>query len=414
MEQQTIHSLPPILESIKKNGLLLPMQVNTIHRIHLQTGEDPEILMLSLDLVSEKALQDLLGDIYGVESITDPFQLPTEDAVKLLSYENAIKYRCVPQNLSNGTLSVLFRPPIDPEALNKVGKKCKCYIAPNIITELRYRWLLHRFYNAELSWNLIELAEIVLEVENPHRIFNLRSESGNIYDPLSGYNPVLPDDDPLSLHKLPMLEEFESVLDDWRDSGNLIEDNLGDLIEIVAPARLSDTTGGRIHTLQAAFQPLDPASISEKISMVQSRDELPELFYQFGSRTLRNLSLYSCMENFIIGWTGAGLGLLPQRIEGIIVPEDRGTILSDIFAERFFLGRAASTFVNKRILSLFGADIEDTIIGGVVQIKERPVILVLGVIDDESEGPGELQILQDICHALEPVLIRIIRAKKSS
>lgn len=373
MEQQKIHSLPPILEAIKKNGLLLPLQVNTIHRIHLQTGEDPEILMLSLDLVSEKALQDLLGDIYGVESITDPFQLPTEEAVKLLSHENAIKYRCIPQNLSNGTLSVLFRPPIDPEALNKVGKKCKCYIAPNIITELRYRWLLHRFYNAELSWNLNELAEIVLEVENPHRIFNLRAESGNIYDPLSGYNPVLPDDDPLSLHKLPMLEEFESVLDDWRESGTLIEDNLGDLIEIVAPARLSDTTGGRIHTLQAAFQPLDPSSISKKISMIQSRDELPELFYQFGSRTLRNLSLYSCMENFIIGWTGAGLGLLPQRIEGIIVPEDRGTILSDIFAERFFLGRASSTFVNKRILSLFGADIEDTIIGGVVQDRKSVV-----------------------------------------
>ncbi|MBU1412145.1 hypothetical protein KKC22_11575, partial [Myxococcota bacterium] len=210
------------------------------------------------------------------------------------------------------------------------------------------------------------------------------------------------------------------VLDIFREElAGIIEHDLPSYMEATTSDALPESEIDPAATvasrrLDAAWKALDPAKIPELAAGIESREDIPSLFYSFGARAMRSVSLFTCTEGFAMGWTGAGLGVFPHRLEGIIVPEDRGTFIADIIQNNLFLGKAAPSVVNRRILQLLGADPEDILVGGAILLKERPVMVVVCVLDDEVAGPDEVQLLQELCQVAASIVLKLVRAKKAS
>jgi hypothetical protein len=167
------------------------------------------------------------------------------------------------------------------------------------------------------------------------------------------------------------------------------------------------------HSLDS-YQNIELDEISSILSMVQTRNDLPNVFYRFGSRAMRTCSLLTCIDDYLMGWEGTGLGLLPQRIEGIIIPQEGDHLINTILQEKTFFGKPSSNPVNKRLMMLFGGDPADFILGTTVFIKDRPVIVVVYIVDDESIIEDEVFRLQQIAENMSSCIIRLIKKHKSS
>ncbi len=412
-----------LLSILEKDGILLPAQTDVIRRIYQGTGQSMDVLLLGSRLISERTLQNYLQRLYGVNTVFDPFELPSPEACGMLTVAEIMQLNAIPQKVEAGSVSVLIIPPIDPGQLEWIRARTQAFVVPLVTTPLRFHYILNHCHNVPMDETERKTAEAVLEqLEPPRERF---SRPANVlYDPFSGpIQDISEDDDPLNLRNLPILDRTLEVLDVFREElAGLIEHDLPVFMDATtsdaSPAEEAEREekAGSIASrrLDAAWKPLDPARLPDMAAEIESREDIPQLFYSFGARAMRSVSLFTCTEGFVMGWTGAGLGVFPHRLEGIIVPEDKGTVLADIVQEKLFLGKAQASVVNRRILQLMGADPEDILVGGAILLKERPVMVVACVLDDEVAGPDELQLLQELCTVTASIVLRLVRAKKAS
>ncbi len=409
-----------LLSILEKDGILLPAQTDVIRRIYQGTGQSMDLLLLGSRLISERTLQNYLQKLYGVNTMFDPFAFPTPEACNMLTVAEIMQLNAIPQTSEAGSVSVLIIPPIDPGQLEWIRARTQSFVVPLVTTPLRFHYILKHCHNVPMDETEFKTAQAVLEQLEPAPERFARP-STVLYDPFSGpVEDITDDDDPLNLRHLPILDRTHEVLDIFREElAGIIEHDLPSYMEsttsdAIPESEIDKTSTVASRRLDAAWKPLEPAAINELASEIQSREEIPSLFYSFGARAMRSVSLFTCTEGFAMGWTGAGLGVFPHRLEGIIVPEDRGTFISDIIQSNLFLGKAPATVVNRRILQLLGADPEDLLVGGAILLKERPIMVVVCVLDDELAGPDELQILQELCQVCASVVLKLVRAKKAS
>jgi hypothetical protein len=403
-----------LIDIMLKNGLLLQAQRETIISTHFRHGIDIDILLLKYNLISENTLQNYLQHNYGMESVVDPYSFPEDLAVNCLKEEDAIKYRAIPQTLKDGSISILMVPPYDANAIEELGKLTGNYVVPGIICPLRFKFLLELVYGIKMDNDERALALRVLEGVGPERTLFFKPEIA-LFDPFSGSLEDMKNKDPINLGKLPFKEQTLSILDDVRqEMEDLLLTELPLFIEENPLLKTKSSSDMNSRTLTGAFNALTSDNMGAALKAVKTRDDLPDIFFGFAARAMRTIAIFSCVENFIMGWTGSGLGLLPQHIEGIIVPEDHGSFLSDLINEDVFMGKVEKTAVNKRIVSLIGGDIEDDIIlGCAVMLKERPVLVVAGILDDESLADDEKAVLRELSLSVASTIISLIRKKKS-
>ncbi|MBU1068829.1 hypothetical protein KJ975_04590 [Myxococcota bacterium] len=409
-----------LLSILEKDGILLPSQTDVIRRIYKGLGQSMDVLLLGSGLISERTLQNYLQKLYGVNTMFDPFEFPTPEACELLTVAEVMQLNAIPQKTENGSVSVLIIPPIDPGQLEWIRARTQMFVVPLVTTPLRFHYILNHCYNVPMDETEHKTAMSVLEQIEPQEDRFVRP-ANVLYDPFSGpVEDISDDDDPLNLRNLPIMDRTHEVLDIFREElAGIIEHDLPSYMEATTSDALPEseidpTATVASRRLDAAWKALESADIPELAAEIESREEIPSLFYSFGARAMRSVSLFTCTEGFAMGWTGAGLGVFPHRLEGIIVPEDRGTFIADIIQNNLFLGKAAPSVVNRRILQLLGADPEDILVGGAILLKERPVMVVVCVLDDEVAGPDEVQLLQELCQVAASIVLKLVRAKKAS
>ncbi|MBU1537786.1 hypothetical protein KKF84_20910 [Myxococcota bacterium] len=400
--------------TLLSDGLLLPTQATTIHNLEKSSKKSVEYLLMALGLASERTLQNYLQFHFGVDSITDPFEPPVPNAVEMISKSSAAKSQIIPQKIESGSLYVLAVPPINPSTIERISKQTGLMVVPSVITELRYRYLLAAVYGVPMDPEEAQMAINVLEGADPHHSLFGEPEMA-IYDPFSGPIPNYIEDDPLDIYKLPVMDSETSIFDEFKDDSNmLLDEAIPGFTDEQRPQLLRNEQSGIFSHALSRYNALDFDEITTALSMVQSRDDLPSIFYSFASHSMRTASLLTCADEFAMGWTGAGLGLLPQRLEGIIVPENHGTFIAQIVENGVYAGKIEQTTVNKRLLALMGGDPEDIILGGVVTISDRPVIIAVFVVDDDTDLEEDTEILKELCNLMSSCLIRLIRKRKKT
>lgn len=409
-----------LLGTLENDGILLPAQTDLIRRIAHGTGQEVDMLLLGSGLISERTLQSYLQKMFGVNTVYDPFDFPSPEACSLLTEAEVMQLNAIPQKIDAGSVIVLVVPPLDPGQLEWIRARTQKFVIPLLATPLRFHYILNQCFNVPIDEQEKKTAEKVLENLRPARE-RFRAPVELLYDPFSGpVGDITEAEDPLELSRLPIPDRTIEVLDVFREElASLIENDLPtyirDTASTVLPEEAIEQVGSLAsRQLDVAYTRLEPSELEEMAARIENREQLPEMFYRFGARAMRSVALFTCTEGFAMGWTGAGLGLFPHRLEGIIAPEDRGTIISDVIQNKLFMGKPEKSAVNRRILQLMGADPEDILVGGTVFVKERPVIVAICVLDDEVAGAEELRFLGELCQVCASIILRLVRQKKSS
>lgn len=409
-----------LLSTLENDGILLPAQTDLIRRIAHGTGQPVDMLLLGSGLISERTLQAYLQKMFGVNTVYDPFELPVPEAYSLLTVAEIMQLNAIPQKIDAGSVIVLVVPPIDPGQLEWLRARTQKFVIPLLTVPLRFHYFLHQCFQVPIEEQELKTAEKVLENLQPTRE-RFCTPVELLYDPFSGpVSETAEVDDPLELSRLPIPDRTIEVLDVFRkELASIIEKDLPTYIQDAASSVLPEKEIEQVGSLASrrldvAYTPLEPSELEDVARQIESREQIPEIFYRFGARAMRSVALFTCTEGFAMGWTGAGLGLFPHRLEGIIAPEDRGTFIAEIIQNKLFLGKVELSVVNRRILQLMGADPEDILVGSTVYVKDRPVIVVVCVLDDEVAGPEELRFLGELCQVCASLILRLVRQKKSS
>ncbi|MGM0596369.1 MAG: hypothetical protein ACQES9_04955 [Myxococcota bacterium] len=418
MKNEVPEKYPPLIQNLTKDGILLPTQVATIYNLYRNSKYSVEYFLLSLDLISENTLQLYLQELSGFESLVNPFIKPSTQATSLIDGDFALEHKVIPQEIDGNSCNVLILPETDNSSLELLREKTGKYCIPEVVCLIRFKYLLHLFYDHEIDDRILKLAQDKIfftpPQEKPESATNFIPEL-EMFDPYTGpvNDPKMAKSELIS--KLPLLNFTYSIINNA--DREIIPVKTEGMSDFADTQNYDDHETGfsslKSHSLDS-YQDIELDEISSILSMVQTRNDLPEVFYRFGSRSMRTCSLLTCIDDYLMGWEGTGLGLLPQRIEGIILPQLGDHFINTILEENTFFGKPSSNPVNKRLMMLFGGDLADFILGTTVSIKNRPVIIAIFIVDDESNIENEVFRLQQIAKNMSSCIIRLIKKHKSN
>ena len=418
MKNEVPDKYPPLIQKLTEDGILLPTQVATIYNLYRNSKYSVEYYLLSLDLISENTLQLYLQEISGFESLVNPFVKPTTEATSLIEGDFALEHKVIPQQIDGNSCNVLILPETDNSSLELLREKSGKYCIPEVICLIRFKYLLHLFYDHEIDPGILKLAQKKIHFVQQH---NEPEPAANFIPELEMFDPFTgPINDPKMakselVSKLPLLNFTYSIINNA--DREIIPVKTEGMSDFADTKNFEEQDSGfsslKSHSLDA-YDNIELDEISSILSMVQTRNDLPEIFYRFGSTSMRTCSLLTCIDDYLMGWEGTGLGLLPQRIEGIILPQEGDHLINTILQEKTFFGKPDSNPVNKRLMMLFGGDLADFVLGTTVFIKDRPVIIAVYIVEDETNIENEVFSLQQIAKDMSSCIIRLIKKHKSS
>jgi type IV pilus assembly protein PilB len=115
-------------QSKKLGELLLEAEVITVenlqHALDVQanSGERLGSVLLRLELVDACLLASVLARQQGVEAVDLRTELPTPEALSVLSREQAYRLGCIPLRLIAGELAAAFVDPCDEQGVSEVER----------------------------------------------------------------------------------------------------------------------------------------------------------------------------------------------------------------------------------------------------------------------------------------------------
>jgi len=178
---------------------------------------------------------------------------------------------------------------------------------------------------------------------------------------------------------------------------------LSDLLE---PETLSLSALGPIPILTAA------EAIAE-LESAPSRLELGDTLVRFGLSFAPRVALFTCRKDVWIGWTGAGPGIDPMRMQELMVPVVEGTAFGLVHRGGApLVGPLAPHPVHRAFASAVGARPESSV--GLFPVHHRGRVLFVIYLDGGESGvPNVSEILilaQRVPASLERMVLRARRA----
>jgi hypothetical protein len=173
-------------------------------------------------------------------------------------------------------------------------------------------------------------------------------------------------------------------------------------------------------TLEEAHQSLAAEDFSTALDEVHSMEALPDIFFRFGVPYFKSVALFKVQGGMVMGWRGAGLGILSELIRGIVVPVQSDTFLARGIEEGPYAGPAGSNPVEERIAEQLGAGSKAQVVTAAVKLGERPVLVVCGLTDTEEDAsatppdPEVVTQLGQLCDQASQTVLRLIMERKQS
>ena len=166
-------------------------------------------------------------------------------------------------------------------------------------------------------------------------------------------------------------------------------------------------------SLEDDLTPLGPEEFQSALESVESMDALPDVFFRFGVNHFRSVALFKVQGGMVMGWRGAGLGIVSELIRGIVVPVQSDTFLARAVESGLYAGQAGANAVEERIAEQLGcAEGEVWVAAGAVKVGDRPVLVALGVTEDEKPEKELIAQLQQLTDMASQTVVRLIMARK--
>ncbi|HEU4403008.1 MAG TPA: hypothetical protein VFT43_12990 [Candidatus Polarisedimenticolia bacterium] len=391
--------------------------------------------LIKLGYVDEDTMGEYLADISRTRyAPAQRLERIAPQVIAAVPAKLAAKYRIVPIAIEGRKLHLAMRDPKDLIALDEIAFLTGLMIEPYVATEYRIVKAIERYYNISLTTRTIPVAGGSPE---PRPKAPLRHEP-----PPAATKSAGPE---LGLDGLPLdadADEFDqpfvtsrsdpttsqdpgeplpASIDQWRLAQQEVPEEFPEPVRQPprGPAKPPTAPTARRQSGRAPADAVAPGSdgpvslegISARLRAAETRDEIFDAVLDFAAVHFRRVALFVVQQERVLGWSGRGEGLLPERIRNVTVPFDHPSLF--VFLRSggdYFYGPVPDLPANAKFYLDLGCPPPARVLLLPLTIKDRPsVILYADSGPDASAGPDVQQyrrLLSKAALALEILILR--------
>ncbi len=368
-------------------------------------------------------------------------------AVRLLTPQQAHRFRCVPLLISDRNLIAAIDNPHDLVALDELSRATGYRVIPRVAPEIRIFYYLERYYGVKRPARFVVFGETPRgkrQPEPPPAGKNVPGPSLPGLPPVSDSPVEAPRPAPVLRPASPTLTEQEATpprsrtapppVPDFEpdqetvdeidaleiDAAELIvelEADAAETAEQAPPAAAFDAMEVRRERQAAdAYTPMTLPATLDRMAGATQRGEVADALMGFSRGLFDTSCLLIVRDNLAFGWKGFGDQLSLDRLEALLIPIDAPSLVQAAVhaSDGLFSGPLFPAVLHRYLYKVLRTPIPSTATVAAVTIGRRIVNLLYGhKADGAPLTDEELSQVQNAVEATARSYVRLIELSKS-
>lgn len=413
-------------EMLVRDGRLTEDQVEQAVSQQGRTGGRMGTVLFELGFVDLDTLTIYLGIELGIPIATGKtLDRAKRSAVRCLSPEDALRFRCVPIVVQDRNLIAAIDDPHDFEALEDLSRITGYRVVPRVAPEIRIFYYLERYYGIPRP------PRFAVFGDQPRGTGPAKAGGSLPGLPLPGLPPVNAPRTPAPSPAPALRTKSEAQppvpiedLDDYEEleieAADLLIELEEDDDEVAAEGagRAPATEDGASKVAAPAPAPTyDPVGLEDTLAAMESaqqRTEISSAIMSYMANVFETGALCIVRDNMAFGWKGFGPRLERDRIETLLIPLSVPSILEMAVAgDGVFSGPTFPGTMHKYLFKVLRSAPPPFASAAVIRIGKRIVNVMYGhqaegaaLTDEQVEG------LRQVAEAAGAAYLRLIAASK--
>lgn len=404
-----------------RDGRLTEAQLQGAVRQQAAEGGRLGSILVQAGLIDAETLTVYLGLEHGIPIATGAtLERCKRSAVKLLSPEQAARFRAVPVVIQGQTLIVAVDDPHDMQALDQLAQITGYRVIPRVAPEIRIYYYLERFYGVPRPARFRALGDSVRG--------NREGTPGQRHlpaPPLPGLPPrteVQPAPRPAPvLRQRPQAPPPDPEPEALEiDAADLVEELDSDADAVAAAAPVKDVrpqpSGARRTSklIPAVYEPLDCDAALARIAAAETRGDVADAVLGYASELFEVAVLLLVKDGMGFGWKGFGPDLDPDRIETLLVPLDVPSMFQvAVHSQGLYRGRPFPIALHSHFFKVVRSAPPAYSVAIEVRIGQRVVNLLYGHQQGGANvSDAQIADLRALCAAAADAYVRLISVSK--
>ncbi|HEY3807391.1 MAG TPA: hypothetical protein VGL61_32540 [Kofleriaceae bacterium] len=404
-------------EMLVRDGRLTEVQLKQALSAQAKDGGRLGTVLFEMGLVDLEALTVYLGLELGIPIATGAMlERSKSPARKLLSPQQAFKFKCVPIVVQDRQLIAAVEDPHDFATLEALASQTGYRVLPRVAPEVRIYYYIEQYYR------VVRPARFVKFGDSP-RGDAATSDPALPSPPLPGLPPV-----PVSVVSPPgPRPRLRSVkipkLFDESESLELDAEDLIETLDAEEAIPLTDVIGPR-PSRTTTPPPMAPVHVDRPITAmrgadaiaalrtVTDRDKMIDVLLGYAAGAFQAAVLFAVREQMAFGWKA--VGELPGRafVEHVLLPLEAPSIVQAAVAADggVFHGAVSPSTVNTYLYKVLACQEPATATSCAISIGKRVVNVLYG--HGAELSPSSLAELRELCAAAAEAYARLIAVRK--
>ncbi len=406
-----------------RDGRLTQAQLDEAIALQTRSGGRIGTVMFELGLIDLDALTVYLGLELGIPIASGAMlERAKRAAVRLLSAEQAFKYKCVPLIVQDRQLIAAIEEPHDLDTLDALARITGYRIIPRVAAEARIFYYIERYYGVARPARFVRFGDLPRGNQPPSDSLPAPPLPGlppRAPQPIAAPRPAPPlrygpAPTPVATAE-PEPEAPEAIALEAHDMLEELSSDGTATAEAAPPRPLPAGPPSEILATIEAWLPLPLDATLAAIGAAIDRAAVAEAVMSFAAGLFDVAALFITRDNFAMGGKALGDGIDPRRVECALIPLDAPSIFRQaaVSLDGRFHGPPTPSTIGAYWFKVLRQAEPAVVTVTVVTIKTRVVNVIYGHrVDREPIGDAELADLAQVTQAAAAAYARLIAGAK--
>lgn len=401
-------------EMLMRDGRVSDEQLSAAIEHQRSVGGKLGSIMVELGFIDPETLTVYLGLELGIPIASGPaLERCKRSAVRLLTPQQALRFRCVPIVIQGQTLIVAIDDPHDLVRLDALTDLTGYRVLPRVAPEVRIYYYLERFYGVRRPGRFAALGDSIrgsaTEVRTDLPAPPLPGLP-SIKEPRDGGGPPVIS----RLFRVSEGSDHEEILE--LDAADLVVELDADETELAgSPDELPEREARAPETRRLAtvvYDALDLETALAATREAQSRTDVARALMGFAANSFETAALFMIRDNLAFGWKAFGPDLEPDYVDLLCIPLSAPSIfqVATEADDNVYYGPPFPSTLHNYLFRGLGTLAPAMACVAVVRIGDRAVNVLYGHTEDLE--PPDLVGLDRLCSAASDAYVRLITGYK--
>ena len=365
-------------------------------------------VLVEMGMIDVDTLTVYLGLELGIPIATrSTLDRAKRTAVRLLTPDQAAKYRCVPIVVQDRRLIAAIDDPHDMQTLDQLSRITGYRIIPRISPEVRIYHYLELYYGVPRPARYSH----ILDIPDPR-------QASLPAPPLPGLPPQAAAPAPVvaapALMPAELSAAHQAIQIEAEDLASELESDNEEEAEKAPPAPEREEKAGRAATFdpiaEQIYEPMNLDQAIEAMNQATQRGEIADAIMAFAVGMFDVCALCIVRDNMVFGWKAMGPNIDHDRIETLLIPLEASSIFNmAIHNDNMFHAAPPPGTLQSYLYRVLRCHKPTKATVAAITISKRVVNMVYGHrTDSEGLDRDELDELRQACDAATRAYIRLI------